>query len=253
VLRFAYNTINWGDTCDLAAAFAEIQQAGWKAAELFGHTLDWLGTPSHLKTTLNGLIPATLFASVDLPSSERQRTVHKRRIEYAAEIGAENYGLVGGGRMRTRPPSAAEIHDLADLCEDLAKYSASLGVVVAYHPHTGCTVETEGEIDALMNDTQALTLCLDASHIALVGEDPVSHLRKYRARTGYIHLKDWTKGAFTEMGRGTIGIDFPAILLELEQQQFKHWVVIEQSRSDVSPFRSAQINADYLRSIGYQI
>ena len=55
------------------------------------------------------------------------------------------------------------------------------------------------------------------------------------------------------MGRGTIGIDFPAILRELEQQQFNKWVVIEQSRSDVSPLRSAQVNAEYLRSIGYPL
>ena len=182
-----------------------------------------------------------------------KRALHKRRIEYASEIGAAAYGLVGGGRMRTRPPNAAEIKDLAGLCEDLAVYGSGLGVTVAYHPHTGCTVETEAEIDALMNESQALTLCLDASHIALVGEDPVSHLRKYRARTGYIHLKDWADGAFTEMGRGKIGIDFPAVLRELEAQQFAHWVVIEQSRSDVSPLRSAQVNADYLRSIGYPI
>jgi inosose dehydratase len=124
---------------------------------------------------------------------------------------------------------------------------------VAYHPHTGCTVETEAEIDALMNESRALTLCLDASHIALVGENPVAHLRKYHDRTGYIHLKDWANGAFTEMGRGDIGIDFPAILHELERQRFEHWVVVEQSRSDVSPLRSAQLNADYLRSIGYPL
>jgi inosose dehydratase len=253
VLRFAYSTINWGDTCDLPTAFAEICQAGWKATELFAHSLDWLGTPTHLKATLNGLIPATFFASVDLPASDRQRTTHMRRIEYTAEIGAEDYGLVGGGRLRQRAPSPADIHDLAQLCEDLAKYAATLGVTVAYHPHTGCTVETESEIDALMNETQALTLCLDASHIAVVGEDPVSHLRKYRERLGYVHLKDWANGAFAEMGRGTIGIDFPAILRELEAQHFDRWVVVEQSRSDVSPLRSAQINADYLRSIGYSI
>ncbi|MCL5997182.1 MAG: sugar phosphate isomerase/epimerase, partial [Chloroflexi bacterium] len=104
MLRFAYSTINWGETCDLPTTFAEICQAGWTAVELFAHSLDWLGTPNHLKSVLNGLQPATLFGSVDLPSSERQRTIHQRRIEYAAEIGAEAYGLVGGGRLRTRPP-----------------------------------------------------------------------------------------------------------------------------------------------------
>lgn len=253
MLRFAYDTINWGETCDLSAACAEIGAAGWHAVELFGHSLDWLGTPAHLRSILHGLTPATLFGSIALPASEQQRAIHMRRIEYAAEIGAEAYGLVGAGRLRTRPPSAAEIGEAAALCEDLARYGAPLGVTVAYHPHTGCTVETEAEIDALLNETQALTLCLDASHIALVGEDPLAHLRKYRERTGYIHLKDWADGNFTEMGRGTLGIDFPVILRELERQQFKHWVVVEQSRSTVSPAHSAQVNADYLRSIGYSI
>ena len=61
---------------------------------------------------------------------------------------------------------------------------------------------------------------------------------------------DRLQACFARSGRG---IDFSAILRELESQQFAHWIVIEQSRSDVSPLRSAQVNADYLHSIGYQI
>ena len=44
-LRLAYSTINWGETPDMAAAFAEIRDAGWHAVELFNHSLDWLGSP----------------------------------------------------------------------------------------------------------------------------------------------------------------------------------------------------------------
>src|SRR5436305_213899 len=142
MLHFAYSTINWGDTCDLPTALAEIRQAGWGAVELFAHTLDWLGPRERLVDDLGGLTVATLF-----------------------------------------------------------------------------------------------------------GEDPIAHLRKYRPRTGYIHLKDWGRGKFVEMGRGTIGIDFPAILGELENQGFAGWVVIEQSTSDISPLHSAQINAEYLRGL----
>src|SRR5262249_21646689 len=122
-----------------------------------------------------------------------------------------------------------------------------------YHPHVGCTIETEAEIDILLNETKKMQLCLDASHIGLVGEDPVAHLRKYKSRTGYIHLKDWAAGKFVEMGQGTIGLDFVAIPDELNAQQFSAWVVIEQSRSDVSPAESARINAKYLRDHGYAI
>jgi len=252
-VRFAYSTINWGDTCDMAAAAAEIRSTGWGAVELFGHTLDWLGPREELRARLGGMAPATLFGGVELPTSGRQLTIHKHRIDYAAALGAQAYGLVGGGRLRWRAPSADEYADLARFCEELALYGAARDVVVAYHPHVDCTIETEDEIDRLLEQTSALRLCLDASHIALVGEDPIAHLRKYRERLGYVHLKDWARGKFVELGRGTIGIDFPAILRELEQQRFEGWIVVEQSRSVASPLHSARINAEYLTGLGYRI
>ena len=60
-----------------------------------------------------------------------------------------------------------------------------------------------------------------------------------------------TWDAIVELGQGTIGIDFAAILRELEEMRFRGWVVVEQSRSDVSPLASAQVNAAYLRRLGY--
>ena len=252
-LRFAYSTINWGTKPDLAATFKEIRQSGWQAVELFDHPLDWLGTPAHLTRHLGNLRAATSFGIVDVPSSAEQLTIHKRRMEFAALFGVEMYGLVGGGRLRTRPPSAEEYKNLAASCEELTKFGARLGVGLAYHPHTGCTIETEAEIDILMNETKQTLLCLDASHIGLVGEDPVKHLQKYASRTGYVHLKDWAAGKFVEMGQGTIGLNFAAILGELAAQKFPGWVVIEQSRSDVSPAESAKLNAKYLKALGYAL
>ena len=255
MLNFAYSTINWGDTTDLAKAFAEIRETGWHAVELFGHSLDWMGTPRRLKSLLDkeGLKAATIFASVDLPASERQINLHKNKLDYAAEIGATAYGLVGAGRPRARPPTAEEIADLAHLCDEVAAYGDSVGVVTAYHPHTRCTIQYQHEIDQLVSQTKHLQLCLDVSHIALVSEDPLAHLRKYKDRLGYVHLKDWGNGDFVELGLGTIGIDFDACLKELQNQNFAGWVVLEQSLSEVSAAHSAKLNADYLAKLGYTI
>jgi inosose dehydratase len=252
-LRFAYSTINWGDTCHLPTTFDEIRRTGWHAVELFAHSLEWMGTPRRMKTLLGDLTPATLFGTVDLPSSERQLTIAKNRIDYCAEIGATAYGLVGAGRPRSRPPTDAEICELAGLCEEMAAHGANVGVTVAYHPHTRCTIQYEHEIDRMLEVTQHLTLCLDVSHVALVGEDPVVQLNKYANRLGYIHLKDWGRGDFLELGRGDIGIDFPACLRTLEAQNFKGWIVVEQSTSEVSAEHSAEINARYLTAAGYAI
>ena len=250
-LRFAYSTINWGTTPDLTTTFAEIKQSGWRAVELFWHSLDWLGPAGWLRDQLDGLVVATFFSVFKLPADAFQLTRMKNEIAYAAEIGSEHYGLIGGDRLRWRPPSDAEYDELARFCEELAVFGTALGVDVAYHPHVACTIETEAEIDWLMHSTKALTLCLDASHIALVDEDPLAHIAKYRDRTSYIHLKDWTRGKFVEMGQGTLDIDFAAILSDLESVHFPGWVVVEQSRSDISPLHSAGVNAAYLRALGY--
>jgi inosose dehydratase len=252
-LRFAYSTINWGTTPDLDAVFGEIRDAGWGAVELFVHPLDWLGTPDYLREKLGGLQVATSFGVVEVPGTKDQLTKLKNQIDYAALFGAEAIGLVGGTRLRWRPPTHDEYADLARSCEELAIYGADKGVAVAYHPHVACTIETEVEIDRLMDQTKVLTLCLDASHIALVDEDPIAHIRKYRDRTSYIHLKDWARGKFVEMGQGTVGIDFAAIFQELADNRFGGWVVVEQSRSDVSPLASAKANAEFVKNLGYSL
>ncbi len=252
-LRFAYSTINWGANCDIPKCLNEIQSTGWGAVELFAHSLDQMGTPSAITRHLNGLVPATVFAGIDLPVTDEQRKVQKNRIEFASEIGAKDYGLVGGGRLRFRPPTDDEYNELSDFCEELAVFGGELGVSVDYHPHVACTIETSEEIDRLVKRTSKLKLCLDASHIALVDEDPITVLDHYWDRLGYVHLKDWGRGKFQELGQGTINIDFPGILKHLVDRQFPGWVVLEQSQSDVSPLKSAQINADYLTFLGYDI
>jgi len=252
-LRFAYSTINWGATCDIEAALADIHEAGWNGIEFFGHTLDLLGTPASLNAQLGDLTPATLFGSIALPVSDLHRAIHKNHIRFASEIGAEAYGLVGSGRLRYRPPAAHEYAELAALCEEMAVYGKSVGVTVSYHPHALCTIETSDEIELLMAQTSELKLCLDASHIALVGEDPLGVIEHWWDRLGYIHLKDWGNGKFAELGRGTLDIDFAAILQMLSDRAFPGWVVLEQSQSEVSPLESARINAGYLRGLGYDI
>ena len=106
-MRFAYSTINWGTTPDLESAFGEIREAGWGAVELFVHQLDWLGTPDHLRSALGALEVATNFGVVEVPTNKDQLTKLENQIDYAALLGAEAIGLVGGTRLRWRPRGAS--------------------------------------------------------------------------------------------------------------------------------------------------
>ncbi len=200
-MRFAYSTINWGTTPDFAAAFAEIREAGWRAVELFWHDLGWMGPPERMRDLLAGagLTAATSFGLVRVPVDAAQLVRLRNEVAHAAALGATHYGVNGGDRLRWRPPDEAEEVGLARLLEELAEFGEAVGVQVAYHPHVACTVETEAEIERLLARTRRLRLCLDVSHIALVGEEPLAHLTAYRERTGYVHLKDWARGRFVEM------------------------------------------------------
>jgi inosose dehydratase len=253
-LKFAYSTINWSTKPDLATMFAEIRDAGWQAVELFDHSLDWLGTEESLRAQLGGLRVATAMSGLEIPIDPMLVTLHKRRIDYLARFGGSTYGLVGGTRLRMRPPTTGEYAALAGACEELAVCGAERGIEIGYHPHTGCTIETGEEIDILLNLTKQTKLCLDSSHIALVEEDPVRQIRHYASRLSYVHVKEWAYGKFVELGRGHLpNLDHPAFFAALEEMQFTGWVVVENSRSDVSPAESARINADYMRGLGYSL
>jgi inosose dehydratase len=253
-LKFAYSTINWSTKPDLPTMFAEIRAAGWQAVELFDHSLDWLGTEESLRAHLGGLRVATAMSGVEIPIDPSLLNIHKRRIDHLSRFGGSAYGLVGGTRLRMRPPTTGEYAALAGACEELAAYGAQYGIEIGYHPHTGCTIETGKEIDILLNLTKQTKLCLDSSHIALVEEDPVMQIRHYASRLSYVHVKEWAYGKFVELGRGHLpNLDHPAFFAALEEMQFTGWVVVENSRSDVSPAESARINADYMRGLGYSL
>ncbi len=111
-MHFAYSTINWGTTPDLPAMFAEIRSVGWRAVELFDFSLDWLGTPDSVRAGLDGLAVATGFGGIELPASERHLTIHKRRMDYMAHLGANAYGLVRRGSA-TRQPSRFRRHQVS--------------------------------------------------------------------------------------------------------------------------------------------
>ena len=54
-----------------------------------------------------------------------------------------------------------------------------------------------------------------------------------------------------DLGDGTLNIDFAGFLAALDAAAFPGWVVVEQSRSDISPRDSAEANAAAIRRLGY--
>lgn len=148
------------------------------------------------------------------------------------------------------------------------------GLRSVFHHHCGGFVETAGETERLLAETdpEYVGLVFDTGHFAYGDggcERILWALDRFAPRIGYIHFKDcagdvlrqakaqgWDyfeavgNGVFCELGQGCV--DFPAVLAWLHRQDYDGFVTVEQ---DVlpgmgRPKESAARNREYLRTIG---
>jgi inosose dehydratase len=150
---------------------------------------------------------------------------------------------------------------------EVGRYLADQGVRLAYHHHMGTVVETQGEIDRLMEATgPEVGLLLDTGHLTYAGGDPIAAAKKHAGRIVHVHCKDLRKdvlaqakaedwpflkavlaGVFTVPGDGFV--DYPAVLAVLARQGYEGWLVVEaeQNPAKAHPLTYARMGHDYLR------
>jgi len=143
------------------------------------------------------------------------------------------------------------------------------GMKCVAHPHVGGYLETDFEIDALLErtDPELVGMCFDMAHIAYGGGDPVAVLDKWRERTWYLHIKECDtnvreqvierggdyydgveSGVFPELGKGTI--DWQSINRILHEIEFDSWGTVEQDimpAMGIDALGSAKNNRAFLR------
>ncbi|MGA3001788.1 MAG: myo-inosose-2 dehydratase [Acetobacteraceae bacterium] len=152
----------------------------------------------------------------------------------------------------------------------LASAAADEGLSVAYHHHMGTIVQTEAEIDRLMETSgPALRLLLDTGHAVFAGADPVALARRHRGRIAHVHCKDVREpvldaarradmsfldavvaGVFTVPGDGMV--DFTAVLRELAG--YSGWLVVEaeQDPAKAHPLTYASLGFNNLMRLAQQ-
>lgn len=147
------------------------------------------------------------------------------------------------------------------------------GYIACFHPHVDCHVQTEAQIERLLNDTdETVQLCFDTGHHVYGGGEPIRFYQKHHNRIPYIHIKDcdlrikaamdehgWsfakavTKDIMVEPGKGSI--DFSAFHAALVATGYDGWVVVEQDLFPVKtfdlPLEIATRTRAYLASVGF--
>lgn len=155
--------------------------------------------------------------------------------------------------------------------EALAQYAAEQGIALVYHHHMGTIVETEDEIDRLMETTgPAAKLLLDTGHCLFGGGNPERLASKHIGRVGHIHAKNVRpaiaeqvrgenlsflegvrRGVFTVPGDAEGGVDFEPVLKLAADAGYQGWLVIEAEQDpDVrNPFEYQSLGLKSLKAM----
>lgn len=148
----------------------------------------------------------------------------------------------------SKRPTIADEAQWKRLCAGLdavGEHTQKRGIKLAYHHHMGTVIQTQGEVDALMERTgKNVHLLLDTGHLTFAGGDPVAAAKKHGARVAHVHAKDIRRpvlqevlkrdtpfleavlqGVFTVPGDGSV--DYPAVFKALAAHRYQGWVVVE--------------------------
>jgi len=150
---------------------------------------------------------------------------------------------------------------------ETARHLRAHGVRLAFHHHMGTVVQTEAEIDRLMDGTaDDVGLLLDTGHLVYAGGDPVAVARRHARRIVHVHCKDVRAdvlraslehdssflravldGVFTVPGDGSI--DYVAVLAPLAHAGYSGWLVVEaeQDPAKAHPLTYARMGFANLR------
>ena len=163
--------------------------------------------------------------------------------------------------------SRDDIRSYAVKLSEVAKWSTDQGMPVAYHHHMGSIIESEDDVNWLMeySDPNALKLCFDTGHLLFGGGDVLATLDRWGDRVHHVHFKDIRPdvvksirenrgsfldaviaGAFTVPGDGCI--DFHAVGKALKGMDYSGWIVVEaeQDPAKAPPKEYSQMGYDHI-------
>ena len=285
-IRLGANPIIWsnddlrelGAETSLETCLSQARQIGFEGMEL-GHKFP--RDPAALEAVLGrfGLACVSGWYSAELLERDARAELARLRphLDLLKAVGstvlvfAEVSGAVHGelrrplsGRPRMKPGAWPEF---GRRLTELAAATAAEGVRLAYHHHMGTVVQSEEDIDALMETTgNEVGLLLDTGHATFAGADPVSLAGRYAPRISHVHAKDvraavqqralsenWSflqavlEGVFTVPGDGCVA--FERVFRELHS--YAGWLVLEaeQDPKRADPLTYAALGYRNLRRL----
>ena len=264
-VRLGINPIGWtndcmpwlGDFISLDTCLAEAKEAGFTGVELgrkFPRSAKQLAPilKRHGLKLVSGWYSANLLerdAKAEIAAMKGHLDLLRSAgadVMVFAETTGEIINQVGAPiSRRPKIASAAEWKRLGGRFTEVAAYMHDQGVQMAVHHHMGTVVETQQDVDRLLeNSGEAVGLLLDTGHMTFAGGDPIAVAKKYAARIKHVHCKDIRRyalaacrqrdvsfseavlcGIFTAPGDGMV--DFDGVFDILAKAKYSGWLVQE--------------------------
>ena len=170
-----------------------------------------------------------------------------------------------------------EWNEFCKKISEISKRLADIGLPMSYHEHMGTIIQSEEDINRLLDNTNDETFLLyDTGHIMFAQGDYESILKKYVSRINHIHCKNIRKnvlekslsedlsfrdafleGVFTVPGDGCI--DYNPLFKILFRNNYSKWLIVEaeQNPKKANPLEYAKKGYNYLTKtlteVGYKI
>lgn len=245
----------------------ELAEAGYEWLELGPY--GYLPTdPQRLKAELDArglkVSGGTAFGALHRPEAWDDMLAHVRRVAaLTAAVGARHLVLIPPMYRDEKTGDFTEPPELtAEQWAGFGRSADRLGkllldeydVRLVVHPHADSHVQTQGEIERLLNesDSRYTNLCLDTGHVAYGDGDNVDLIRRFGERVGYVHIKQLDPAVLAQVAaenlsfgeavkRGVCvsppaGVPVPAdVVAELAGLDAELFVIVEQDLYPCAP------------------
>lgn len=265
--------ITWGEQFE--QGLREVEELGFHACEPFPkNALVYEQQPEKLRELLasHSLRLSALYGGGRFGDASRRAEVvaHNTRLaRFLAALGVDRLVFGPGGPRTAGGSTDEELREAATTINEAARACYDLGVLACVHPHLGTEIETEAEIDTIMEltDPRYVFFCPDTAHLTAAGIDVPAMIRRYASRMRYMHVKDLRAGVvearrhqqsgmvvqsgteslpiFCELGHGVI--DYTPIMQALHEVNYTDWITVEIDVSLTTPKESLLICRDYLQ------
>jgi inosose dehydratase len=263
-IRLGINPLTWtiddlpevGGKTSLETCLTEARAAGFAGVELgckFPRTAPELkaALAPHGLALVSGWYSSALLERDAAAEFEAMRAHRELLSTLGCEVVvvAETTRCIHGDRRRRlsqRPVLApTDWPQFAARLEELGARLQDTGLTLAYHHHMGTVVQTEDEVDRMMDSCDdTVSLLLDTGHLTFAGGDPVRAASRHAERIAHVHCKDIRRavlarslnrdssfldavldGVFTVPGDGSV--DYPAVLAPIARAKYRGWLVVE--------------------------